>query len=720
MSNSVSKLPPRDVTGRFTKRRSSLPRQPSADHSDQPESPIAPPSSTRTAGLSRPSRLQRLLSQPPDISDDSSIPFSALVSRTASALNAPDSDSVGLHTPSPDSPVSPAAPTRPSTAAWDDEPPLPAPNFSQDSQDSLSAAPAQAFLFPDLDFDCSDISLSPTPARKDQRRTSQHIPIQATRAPPVIPPRPLLLPTLASHKRTLPQPAPPAIPPRPLLPTTLANSLPLPASTMSNSTQRSGTGPAAMPPPRSHRAPYFSGNVDDPIEDFLREYEELADDCALTSQQKVETIIRYIPVKLRDLWKSLDGYVTQDWAALKRVLEHTYDGASARSRHSKQKLYDFARYSSKTQMNEEEDVLQYYRRFLIFSKPLVDARRLTEEECNKMFWLGFHPRDRSRMFSRLIAKHPDQNSDEHFNYLDVYKVARATFSGNHLLDLELDDPWDDPPSSRRNHSDRAFERWLEQEERDARGTDSSHRTSQRRRDSLDFPSRDIHHRYPDRQRSPAPEVETKVVRFKESTREEDDHDVEDLVKRMHGLSVREQSYAVLYARCAFRFPSVAQCLPKPILDQNAPAPPSSATTFSLQTPAPPPPPSHTPWPVAPNPAPPPQFAPDPSAFFHPRARTDGCSFCSHIGHRVRECPTAQEYVRSGRATVLGDRLYLPNGQPIPNDGSGRGLKHGIDSWLASQSHAAPVPPQRVSFTRETPPHLLKVPMAAHLLLASRR
>ena len=117
-------------------------------------------------------------------------------------------------------------------------------------------------------------------------------------------------------------------------------------------------------------------------------------------------------------------------------------------------------------MNKEEDVLQYYRQFLIFSKPLVDAWWLTEEECNKMFWLGFHPRDRLRMYARLIAKHPDQNSDEHFNYLDVYKVARATFSGNHLLDLELEDPWDDPESFRGSRSDRAFERWLAQENRD--------------------------------------------------------------------------------------------------------------------------------------------------------------------------------------------------------------------------------------------------------------
>jgi len=153
--------------------------------------------------------------------------------------------------------------------------------------------------------------------------------------------------------------------------------------------------------------PYFSGQVDDPIEDFLREYEELADSYGLTSQQKIETVIWYIPVTLRDLWKSLDGYAAHDWIDFRLALEDIYNGTSAHSRHSKQKLYNFTRYSSKTRMNEKEDVLQFYRQFLIFSKPLKDAWRLTNEECNKMFWLGFHPQDRAEMFARLIAKHPD-------------------------------------------------------------------------------------------------------------------------------------------------------------------------------------------------------------------------------------------------------------------------------------------------------------------------
>ena len=66
-------------------------------------------------------------------------------------------------------------------------------------------------------------------------------------------------------------------------------------------------------------------------------------------------------------------------------------------------------------------------------------------------------------------------------------------------------------------------------------------------------------------------------------------------------------------------------------------------------------------------------------------KTDGCAFCAQAGHRVRGCPAAHEYVRTGRTLVRNDQLILPLGLPIPNDGSGKGLKHGIDTWLAANS-----------------------------------
>jgi len=79
-----------------------------------------------------------------------------------------------------------------------------------------------------------------------------------------------------------------------------------------------------MPSARSKTAPFFLGRIDDPIEDFLQEYEELADSYRLTSRQKVETVIRYVAQSQRDIWKSLEGFITRNWNDLCRDLHVEY------------------------------------------------------------------------------------------------------------------------------------------------------------------------------------------------------------------------------------------------------------------------------------------------------------------------------------------------------------------------------------------------------------
>ncbi len=142
---------------------------------------------------------------------------------------------------------------------------------------------------------------------------------------------------------------------------------------------------------------------------------------------------------------------------------------------------------------------------------------------------------------------------------------------------------------------------------------------------------------------------------------------------------------MLYGWCALQFSSVAQILAKPQFTQHV-STFASAIMFSVQMPpAPSPPPAQQTWPAPANPLLTPQPASNPFSFFHPCIWPDGCAFCLLPGHRVHKCPSAQEYVCLGHALVLGDRLSLPNGQPISNDGAGWGLKHGIDTWLAAQA-----------------------------------
>src|SRR5258708_7357934 len=384
---------------------------------------------------------------------------------------------------------------------------------------------------------------------------------------------------------------------------------------------RHGTGPAAMPSPRSSRAPHYSGSVDDSMEDFLREFEELANSCGLTNHQKVETVTCYTTSALREFWKSLDGYVALDWRDLKRELLELYAGTSALRRHSEQQLRGFVRASAKSRMRSEADVVHYYRQFIILSKPLLDSQRLTPGARNKFFWRGFHKSDRAEMHTRLIAEHPRQPTDVYFGYLDVFEVARAIL-GSHDLDTstESDDSLDEPRGTRSRRSNRIPERRYNQ---DSRGADPTHRT-RKQRCSPSPVERDSHLQCSaDRHATPAA-YETRVIHLKEPSREEEEREAEDLVKHMRGLSVHEEAYAMLYTRCALRFLSIVQLLPKPLLTQPT-RPPAPAASFSMQVPTLPSS-THHPWPVTSIPQSPPQVASNPTSFFPTRARSYDWSF----------------------------------------------------------------------------------------------
>lgn len=476
---------------------------------------------------------------------------------------------------------------------------------------------------------------------------------------------------------------------------------------------RAGTGPAAMPAPRSNRAPHFSGAVDDRIEDFLREYEEFADSCGLSDRQKVEVVTRYTTAELRDFWKSRAGYLAREWRLLRRELLQLYEATSNQRRHTEGKLRSFARKSAESRMRDEDDVIQYYRKFIVRCQPLMDSQRLTAGTRDKIFWEGFHKKDRSEMKTRLVAEHTRQPTDVPFDYLDVFEVARAIL-GNQGLSSESDDSSDEPRKPRSRRSARTRDRGSDREDREPRGRGSGYR-SHERHPSLSPVERNSRPRHSSDRRSSPTVIETKVVRFKEAMQPEERQEIENLIRGMRGLSVHEEAYAMLFAECIIRFPDLGQVMPQPAF-VSAPIP--ATTSFSVQTPVPAPPPSSTraPWPAnpppsAPWPARPPPSAPWPTnpppttnypSFFRPRI--DRCAFCLQPSHRIRECTGAQEYVRSGRVIVVDDKLSLPNGHPIPYDGTRRGLKYSIDAWYGTQGQADSVPTHPAPFSREAPPH----------------
>src|SRR5712672_3201658 len=244
-------------------------------------------------------------------------------------------------------------------------------------------------------------------------------------------------------------------------------------------------------------------------------------------------------------------------------------------------------------MGREEDVITYFRKFLVLSKPLVDSVKLTSEDRNSLFWEGFHPDNQRHMEIRLLAQHPNHSDNNPFDYLDVYKTARAVCGGKCLSSLDDSDESD--------HNDDGAD---SDNDRDPHGTDREWRTRKRK------------------SKPSAPVVETKVVRLLEPPRVTGGQDMEELLRKMQGLNIQEQAYALSvlsgHPPCYPAAPSDPQGFEPPF----AVPPPA---VYAYQAPSS----NRQPWPRPNESAPPPQFTlDDPSAFFRSRTCSDACAFCN--------------------------------------------------------------------------------------------
>jgi hypothetical protein len=194
--------------------------------------------------------------------------------------------------------------------------------------------------------------------------------------------------------------------------------------------------------------PHFTGDIDHPIEEFLQEYEELADIHGLSEAQKVTTVIQYIDNSQRHIWRSLAGFINQDWLDLCNQLHEEYVSPTTESKFSKQKFVKFVDKSAWKCIRDEANIISYHCQFNASSKVLLDTSRVTTFELNTIYWRGFHPDNQHALYECLIAKQPERQRGRTFEIKDIFKIARAIFSGDD------DFLWQEPPPQQ-SSSDRS-------------------------------------------------------------------------------------------------------------------------------------------------------------------------------------------------------------------------------------------------------------------------
>ena len=158
-----------------------------------------------------------------------------------------------------------------------------------------------------------------------------------------------------------------------------------------------------------------------------------------------------------------------------------------------------------------------------------------------------------------------------------------------------------------------------------------------------------------RKKSTNKEVRVRKVQFDDEGKKgkEGQEKVDELTRKLLQLNVKDDAYAAIYAQLFVLAPEIMDNLPPPSWF-GASTVAATSTTMA---------PSY------------PRY-PQPTA---PMLRNFSCHFCKKLECRLRTCPTAAEYVRSGRVLLKPNGYYAyPDGSLIDARHPG-GLKGAIDA-----------------------------------------
>ncbi|KAF9440551.1 hypothetical protein P691DRAFT_793249 [Macrolepiota fuliginosa MF-IS2] len=281
-----------------------------------------------------------------------------------------------------------------------------------------------------------------------------------------------------------------------------------------------------MPAPGSSCAPDFDLNHPEELRDFLEEFEEHAVACGLDTKEKSKVVVRYTDVKTKRFWKSLEGYDLGERFTANHLVKLIT------------KLVDSDIYN-------ENDLNAYYCDFWPIASYLVDTKKINNNDCNCYFWKGL-PLEAQKAIQNHL-----ENEDSTFDCAQVLSIEKAMKVGQFMFSKEAVDDDDEDPimeivSRRWKKGGKGRKEWVEDVSEEEQVEDSSE--EERRRVQR-------------KEKSGRKEVRTRAVRFEK--RKDTKDKVEELTRKLHGLDMRDASYASTYARLVMVAPILAEQIPPP-------------------------------------------------------------------------------------------------------------------------------------------------------------
>ncbi|KAG2338268.1 hypothetical protein BDR05DRAFT_847302, partial [Suillus weaverae] len=142
-----------------------------------------------------------------------------------------------------------------------------------------------------------------------------------------------------------------------------------------------------MPIRRTESAPKFNGRTES-LNEFLDQYEDLADQAALNGQDRIKGLIRYLSANNKELWAGVPQAQQGDFDAFITAVKVMYPGCEGDRCFTLMDLHTLSRNQSTGAMRSQIELGDYFCEYIRVLQYLMAKSRIGEIERNHIFLEG--------------------------------------------------------------------------------------------------------------------------------------------------------------------------------------------------------------------------------------------------------------------------------------------------------------------------------------------
>ncbi|CAK5283498.1 unnamed protein product [Mycena citricolor] len=177
-----------------------------------------------------------------------------------------------------------------------------------------------------------------------------------------------------------------------------------------------------MPPRGARGAPIFDSKQPRELLRFFSDLEYHFGAAGVTNdQEKKKHAVRYLPFDDAEVWESLESFAApSSYDQFKAAVLKLYPGTDADRRYSLSDMHALIGEYASIGILSRVDYSEFYRRFLVITKFLVDKSRLSKAEQSRAFRRAISASSLwPRVHQRLQVKKPDVHPDDPYDITDM-------------------------------------------------------------------------------------------------------------------------------------------------------------------------------------------------------------------------------------------------------------------------------------------------------------